>query len=356
MEGREEVMNNNTSTTSSVTVVGSDAPSDHHISPTPPPNNQQLTIMDVGPTMAPPPLGVMPLSMKKKRGRPRKYGADGSVNNNAKALSPKPISSAAGSSPVIDFSTAKRGKVRVPSAGKHSPNVGMETLGDWFSCSVGANFTPHIINVNAGEDVTMKVISFSQQGPRAICILSANGVISSVTLRQPDSSGGTLTYEGRFEILSLAGSFTPSESGGIRNRSGGMSVSLASPDGRVVGGGVAGLLVAAGPVQIVVGSFLTGNQHEQTPKKPIMESVTPAPAAVPTSTAETEDSYPASVKPNVSSPSFRGDSWSAYNAPTESRNNANPTDINLSVHGHCIYLDQFNSSLCLDDASSEFIL
>lgn len=42
----------------------------------------------------------------------------------------------------------------------------------------------------------------------------------------------------------------PSESGGIRNRSGGMSVSLASPDGRVVGGGVAGLLVAAGPVQV----------------------------------------------------------------------------------------------------------
>lgn len=43
----------------------------------------------------------------------------------------------------------------------------------------------------------MKVISFSQQGPRAICILSANGVISNVTLRQPDSSGGTLTYEVR---------------------------------------------------------------------------------------------------------------------------------------------------------------
>lgn len=41
----------------------------------------------------------------------------------------------------------------------------------------------------------MKIISFSQQGPRAICILSANGIISNVTLRQPDSSGGTLTYE-----------------------------------------------------------------------------------------------------------------------------------------------------------------
>jgi hypothetical protein len=32
------------------------------------------------------------------------------------------------------------------------------------------------------EDVTMKVISFSQQGPRAICILSANGVIHFISL------------------------------------------------------------------------------------------------------------------------------------------------------------------------------
>lgn len=42
----------------------------------------------------------------------------------------------------------------------------------------------------------------------------------------------------------------PTENSGTRSRSGGMSVSLASPDGRVVGGGVAGLLVAASPVQV----------------------------------------------------------------------------------------------------------
>lgn len=42
----------------------------------------------------------------------------------------------------------------------------------------------------------------------------------------------------------------PTENQGSRSRSGGMSVSLASPDGRVVGGGVAGLLIAAGPVQV----------------------------------------------------------------------------------------------------------
>lgn len=41
----------------------------------------------------------------------------------------------------------------------------------------------------------MKIISFSQEGSRAICVLAANGAISNVTLRQPNSSGGTLTYE-----------------------------------------------------------------------------------------------------------------------------------------------------------------
>ncbi|KAL0400847.1 UNVERIFIED_CONTAM: AT-hook motif nuclear-localized protein 1 [Sesamum latifolium] len=73
----------------------------------------------------------------------------------------------------------------------------------------------------------------------------------------------------RFEILSLTGSFMPSDNGVTKSRSGGMSVSLAGPDGRVLGGGLAGMLVAAGPVQ------------EQKPKKPKYEqtiSFAPAPA------------------------------------------------------------------------------
>lgn len=57
--------------------------------------------------------------------------------------------------------------------------------------------------------------------------------------------------QGHFEILSLTGSFIPSESGGTRSRAGGMSVSLAGPDGRVFGGGLAGLFIAAGPVQVI---------------------------------------------------------------------------------------------------------
>lgn len=40
------------------------------------------------------------------------------------------------------------------------------------------------------------------------------------------------------------------DSGGTRSRAGGMSVCLAGPDGRVFGGGLAGLFLAAGPVQV----------------------------------------------------------------------------------------------------------
>ena len=48
----------------------------------------------------------------------------------------------------------------------------------------------------------------------------------------------------------MSGSYTVSDNGGMRSRAGGLSVSLAGPDGRVIGGGVAGLLTAAGPIQV----------------------------------------------------------------------------------------------------------
>lgn len=48
----------------------------------------------------------------------------------------------------------------------------------------------------------------------------------------------------------MSGSFTPGEVGGISSKEGGMSIALSSPDGRVVGGLLAGILTAAGPVQV----------------------------------------------------------------------------------------------------------
>ncbi|KAJ6326872.1 hypothetical protein OIU78_013875, partial [Salix suchowensis] len=125
-----------------VTVVASDAPSNYQIAPRSD-SNQNSTAGSAppappqappappqappappqappAPLQAPPPhtpsaAATMPL--KKKRGRPRKYGPDGSVTM---ALSPKPISSAApASSPVIDFSVAKHKKIKPVSKAKY---------------------------------------------------------------------------------------------------------------------------------------------------------------------------------------------------------------------------------------------
>ncbi|KAM0823826.1 hypothetical protein ACQ4PT_070610 [Festuca glaucescens] len=193
-----------------------------------------------------------------------------------------------------------------------APQLGTAS-GDVVGCASGANFTPHILNVVAGEDINMKVISFSQQGPRAICILSANG---------------------RFELLSLSGSFKPTDNGGTRDRSGGMSVSLAAADGRVIGGGVAGLLVAASPVQVVVGSFVPSYQMDQNAKKPVVEmkTVSTQPSQPPvgftiSSGGDMADSYSGSQQPKGgnSTSAFRVENWTAHPAaPAEARRTPPP--------------------------------
>ncbi|WCJ22810.1 AT-hook motif nuclear-localized protein 11 [Euphorbia peplus] len=197
--------------------------------------------------------------VKRKRGRPRKYGPDGAVSL---ALSPS-LSTHPGT---ISPTSQKRGRGRPPGTGRKQQ---LASLGEWLSGSAGMGFTPHIITIAVGEDIATKIMSFSQQGPRAICILSANGAVSTVTLRQPSTSGGTVTYEGRFEILCLSGSYLVSSNAGSRNRTGGLSVSLASPDGRVVGGGVGGMLIAASPVQVIVGSFIWGGSKTKNKKEGI---------------------------------------------------------------------------------------
>ncbi|XP_042512708.1 AT-hook motif nuclear-localized protein 1-like isoform X2 [Macadamia integrifolia] len=330
-----------------VAVMGADAPPNFHVAArTENPSSVAAAVAAVSPVGASKVSVALPGSstVKKKRGRPRKYGTEGTVSL---ALSPMPISSSAPApqpppppQSTGEFSGSnKRGRGR-PGLMKQLQHqrMEMENKGEWVSCSVGANFTPHVITVATGEDVTMKIISFAQQGPGAICILSANGAISNVTFRQPDSSGGSLTYEGRFEILSLSGSFMPSEREGTRSRSGGMSVSLASPDGRVVGGVVGGLLVAATPVQVVVGSFLPSTQQELKTKKSKTDATSASTpnAAMSLSNAEMEESYggqgPRTATPRSdmgNSSSFRGDNWPPMHSMQDSRNTA--TDINISL-------------------------
>lgn len=210
---------------------------------------------------------------KRKRGRPRKYGPDGSmaitVASGQQSVSVgvqlpdtfSPASMATEAHRPMGGSvspTTKKARGRPPGSSNKKKQI--EAIG-----STGIGFIPHVINVKPGEDVSSKVMAFSQNGPRAVCILSANGAISNVTLRQAATSGGTATFEGRFDILSLSGSFMLSDVGGHRSRTGGLSTTLAGPDGRVFGGCVAGLLIAASPVQVIVGSFLADGRKEPKP-------------------------------------------------------------------------------------------
>ncbi|KAI9077931.1 hypothetical protein K1719_040060 [Acacia pycnantha] len=177
--------------------------------------------------------------LKRKRGRPRKYGTP------EQALAAKKAATSSSHS----FNKDKKGHaLGSPSASSSYTGSSKKSQ----LSSLGQGFTPHVITVAAGEDVGQKIMLFMQQSRREMCILSASGSISNASLRQPATSGGNIAYEGRFEIISLSGSYVRTELGG---RTGGLSVCLSSTDGQIIGGGVGGPLKAAGPVQVIVGTF-----------------------------------------------------------------------------------------------------
>ncbi|KAE8693150.1 hypothetical protein F3Y22_tig00110818pilonHSYRG00015 [Hibiscus syriacus] len=107
----------------------------------------------------------------------------------------------------------------------------------------GVGFTPHVITVEAGEDVASKIRLFHSKD-RAQSVFSPQMVPSLSPLRQPEMSGGTVTYEhlnldklDRIHVSKAAGEWW-------------FKRLLAGSDGRVLGGGVVGMLRAASPVQV----------------------------------------------------------------------------------------------------------
>ncbi|GMP68161.1 hypothetical protein CsSME_00027874 [Camellia sinensis var. sinensis] len=108
----------------------------------------------------------------------------------------------------------------------------------------------HVMEVSNGSDVVESIAQFARRRQRGVCVLSASGTVTNVNLRQPSSS--VMALQGRFEILSLTGSFLP---GPAPPGSTGLSIYLAGGQGQVVGGAVVGSLVAAGPVMVIAATF-----------------------------------------------------------------------------------------------------
>ncbi|CAL5212230.1 unnamed protein product [Lathyrus oleraceus] len=206
---------------------------------------------DTGEKSEPKVLSSDSVRVKRARGRPRKCEVDG----NKSSLMSVSVSETSESTIQPFGSEVKRGRGRPRGSGKLQI---LASMGGCVAETAGGSMTPYVLTVNPGEDVVGKIFTFFQKGPRgAVCILSAAGSVSTVILRQPGVSGGSLRYEGHFQILSLSGSctFTSGAAGGAERKIGMLSVSLAKPDGVVFGGGVESSLIAATPIQLILATF-----------------------------------------------------------------------------------------------------
>lgn len=129
----------------------------------------------------------------------------------------------------------------------------------------------HILEIGAGCDVFDCIATYARRRQRGICVLSGSGTVTNVSLRQPSSSGAVVTLHGRFEILSLSGSFLPPPAPPGATS---LTIFLAGGQGQVVGGNVVGALFAAGPVIVIAASF-TNVAYERLPLEE--EEVPPPP-------------------------------------------------------------------------------
>ncbi|XP_022737700.1 AT-hook motif nuclear-localized protein 23-like [Durio zibethinus] len=119
----------------------------------------------------------------------------------------------------------------------------------------------HILEVGNGCDVFDCVANYARRRQRGICILSGSGTVTNVSIRQPAAAGAIVTLHGRFEILSLSGSFLPPPAPPGATS---LTIFLAGGQGQVVGGSVVGELMAAGPVIVIAASF-TNVAYERLP-------------------------------------------------------------------------------------------
>ncbi|KDP41470.1 hypothetical protein JCGZ_15877 [Jatropha curcas] len=120
--------------------------------------------------------------------------------------------------------------------------------------------SPYILEVPGGSDVVEAISRFCRRKNIGICVLTGSGTVANVTLRQPSTTpGSTITFHGRFDILSISATFMPQTvSYPVPNT---FTISLAGPQGQIVGGLVAGSLVAAGTVYVVAATLNNPSHH-----------------------------------------------------------------------------------------------
>ncbi|MCE3215377.1 AT-hook motif nuclear-localized protein 23 [Datura stramonium] len=126
----------------------------------------------------------------------------------------------------------------------------------------------HILEVSSGHDVFESVATYARKRQKGICIPSGSGTVNNVTTAL-SAAGSVVTLHGRFEILSLSGSFLPPPAPPGATS---LTIYLAGGQGQVVGGNVVGALIASGPVIVIASSF-TNVAYERLPLDEENESI-----------------------------------------------------------------------------------
>ncbi|KAK4403284.1 AT-hook motif nuclear-localized protein 15 [Sesamum angolense] len=119
----------------------------------------------------------------------------------------------------------------------------------------------HVLEITSGSDVLESISTFARRRHCGVSILSGSGIVTDVRLRQPAAPGGVISLQGRFEMLSLSGVFLPEPAPPGAT---GLAVYLAGGQGQVVGGTVAGALMASGRVMVIAATF-TNAVYERLP-------------------------------------------------------------------------------------------
>ncbi|KAK4796736.1 hypothetical protein SAY86_029062 [Trapa natans] len=162
---------------------------------------------------------------------------------------PKPEAGSAGDGATIEVIRRPRGR---PPGSKNKPKPPVV-----ITREPEPVMSPYILEIPGGADIVEAISRFCRRKGIGLCVLTGTGTVANFTLLQPSTAN--ITFHGRFEILSISATFLQ------QNLSlpvpSGFKISLAGPQGQIVGGHVAGPLVAAGQVFVVAASFNNPSYH-----------------------------------------------------------------------------------------------
>lgn len=182
------------------------------------------------------------------------------------------VSGGAGDGASIELSKKRRGR---PPGSKNKPKPPVVITRE---AEPAAAMRPHVIEIPCGCDVADALARFAARRNLGICVLAGTGAVANVSLRHPMPGGGVagpggapapapaaILFHGQYEILSISATFLPPAMSAVAPQAAAaaacLSISLAGPHGRVVGGAVSGPLYAASTIVLVAAAFTNPTFH-----------------------------------------------------------------------------------------------